>query len=198
MQQLFLKSPYLLGNVFAAVVTTIIVATGSLAYAATPAVADHADSWFAAARAGRTDLLDAMIDAKFPIDATTAEGYTALSLSAYNHRPATVAMLVARGADACLADQRGNTPLMGALFKGDHDIAESLLATPCSLDQANNAGETAVSFAAMFGRLDILPALRAHGADINHVDAQGRTPLALALAQGNASAVAALKALGAK
>ncbi|CDG82725.1 ankyrin repeat domain-containing protein [Janthinobacterium agaricidamnosum] len=198
MQKFLLKSPYLAGALLATAMLAVILSTGSIAHAETANPPDYADSWFAAARAGRTDILQALIDARFPIESTTAEGYTALTLSAYNHQSAALALLIERGANACTADKRGNTALMGALFKGDADVARTLMATSCDIDQANNAGETAVSFATLFGRLDMLPLLREHGADLNHIDANGRTPLALAIEQHNSSAAQALQQLGAQ
>ena len=198
MQKILLKSPYLIGELVAGVALAVILATGSIAHAESSSAPDHSATWFAAARAGRTDILEAMIDAKFPIDATTAEGYTALTLSSYNHQPAALALLIERGANACAADKRGNTALMGALFQGDLDAAKTLAATSCDINQMNNAGETAVSFATLFGRLDMLAVLSARGADLGHTDAQGRTPLALAIEQRNESAAQALRKLGAK
>jgi ankyrin repeat protein len=153
--------------------------------------------WFDAARAGRIDILGALHDARYPIDAQTHAGYTALILAAYDEQPAALGYLLQAGADPCLADRNGNTALMGALYKGELAIARQLLHTRCRIDQANNAGETALSFAALFGRLDILPELIALGADPNHPDARGTTPLAMALKQGNPEAAAALRKLGA-
>lgn len=98
---------------------------------------------------------------------------------------------------ACAADQHGNTALMGALFKGETNIAKILLDTPCNIEQTNNAGETALSFAALFGRLDMIPVLVAHGANANHVDARGGTALQMAIAQRNTAAADALRQAGA-
>jgi ankyrin repeat protein len=105
--------------------------------------------------------------------------------------------LLAAGANACAADRHGNTALMGALFKGETNIATMLLDTHCDIDQTNNAGETALSFAALFGRLDMIPALVAHGANANHVDARGGTALQMAIAQHNPAAEGALRQVGA-
>ncbi|MGF6267138.1 ankyrin repeat protein [Paraburkholderia youngii] len=156
----------------------------------------YTDDWFAAARAGRTDIVKALIDAHFPLETKTPEGYTALILSAYDDHPETLEALLSAGANACAADQHGNTALMGALFKGEKDIATILLDTHCNIDQSNNAGETALSFAALFGRLDMLPVLVAHGANVNHVDARGATALQMAIAQGNMAAADALRRVG--
>jgi ankyrin repeat protein len=153
--------------------------------------------WFDAARVGRVDILGALYDAHYPLDARTPAGYTALILAAYDDHPAALAYLLLAGANPCLGDRNGNTALMGALYKGELTIARRLLKTRCPIDQMNNAGETALSFAALFGRLDILPELVALGADPNHVDARGDTALVIARKQGNAQAAAALRKLGA-
>lgn len=163
----------------------------------TAAASKYTDDWFAAARAGRTDIVKLLIDAHYPLETRTPEGYTALILSAYDDHPDTLETLLAAGANACAADQHGNTALMGALFKGETNIAKILLDTRCNIDQTNNAGETALSFAALFGRLDMIPVLVAHGANPNHVDARGGTALQMAIAQHNTAAADALHAAGA-
>jgi hypothetical protein len=71
------------------------------------------DDWFAAARAGRTDIVQALIDAHFPLETKTPEGYTALILAAYDNHPDTLKALLAANANACAADRNGNTALMG-------------------------------------------------------------------------------------
>lgn len=167
------------------------------AYSAVTATPSYTEDWFAAARAGRTDIVQALIDAHFPLETTTPEGYTALILSAYDNHPATLRALLSADANACAADRHGNTALMGALFKGETNIAKMLLDTHCDIDQTNNAGETALSFAALFGRLDMIPVLVAHGANANHVDARGGTALQMAIAQHNPAAEQALRRVGA-
>ena len=153
--------------------------------------------WFDAARVGRVDILGALYDAHYPLDARTHAGYTALILAAYDEQPAALDYLLQAGADPCIGDRNGNTALMGALYKGELPIAQRLLKTRCPIDQMNNAGETALSFAALFGRLQLLPELVALGADPNHADARGDTPLVIAAKQGNAEAAAALRKVGA-
>jgi len=171
--------------------------TSRASYSGAAGVQKYSDDWFAAARAGRTDILQALIDAHFPLEAKTSQGYTALILSAYDAHPEALKLLLSSGANACAADRNGNTALMGALFKGETDIAKTLVDTHCDIDQTNNSGETALSFAALFGRLDMLPVLVAQGANPNHVDARGGTALQMARMQGNRSAAEALRRVGA-
>lgn len=155
------------------------------------------DAWFDAARLGRIDILQALVDARYPIDAQTSAGYTAVILATYRDQPQALDYLLRAGANPCVGDRHGNTALMGALFKGESAIAKRLIDTHCPIDQTNNAGQTALAFAALFGRLDMLPALVAHGANPDHVDALGRTVLQNAILQGNDAAVAALEKVGA-
>jgi len=205
MMKFFIDFPSISGTAAAAILLTLAIA-GCAPYkyqseasysASTVDVQKYSDDWFAAARAGRTDILQALIDAHFPIDASTPDGYTALILSAYDAHPDALKLLLSAGANACAADRHGNTALMGALFKGEKDIAMTLLDTHCDIDQVNNAGETALSFAALFGRLDMLPVLVAHGANPNHVDARGGTALLMAVSQNNTTAAEALQRVGA-
>src|SRR5258708_10197013 len=162
-------------------------------YSAVTDTPRYTEDWFVAARAGRTDIVQALIDAHFPLETTTPEGYTALILSAYRNHPQTLQVLLCARANACAADRHGNTALMGALFKGETNIATTLLDTHCDIDQTNNAGETALSFAALFGRLDMIPVLVAHGANATHVDALGGHALQIANDQNNPVAEDALR-----
>jgi ankyrin repeat protein len=183
---------------------TVLLAAGcaqhvyqSGTYSAAADTPKYADDWFAAARAGRTDIVEALIDAHYPLETRTPDGYTALILSAYDNHPETLKALLFAGANACAADRHGNTALMGALFKGETNIAKMLLGTRCDIDQTNYAGETALSFAALFGRLDMIPVLVAHGANVNHVDARGGTALQMAIGQRNTVVADALRQVGA-
>ena len=151
--------------------------------------------WFDAARAGRWDITQALLEAHFPIDAKTPQGYTALILAAYDEQPDMLHRLIAAGANPCLGDRNGNTALMGALYKGETDIARTLMDTSCDINQTNNAGETALAFAALFGRFDLLPELVKKGADPDHMDARGNTAMQTVEAQGNQAAVRALRQL---
>ncbi|MBN3851227.1 ankyrin repeat domain-containing protein [Paraburkholderia sp. Ac-20342] len=163
-----------------------------------PELRRYDEEWFDAARIGRVDILQTLVAAGYPIDATTHEGYTAVILAAYRHQPEALEYLLRTGANACTGDQHGNTALMGVLFKGDTALARRLIQTHCPIDQTNNAGETALAFAALFGRVDLVPQLVAHGANLEHADELGRTALQIAVQQGNATTIAALEKAGAQ
>jgi ankyrin repeat protein len=168
---------------------------GSIAHAQLVDAHRYDSEWFDAARAGRIDILAALLDAGYPIDAQTSSGYSATILAAYDDQPAALNYLLERGANACLGDNNGNTALMGALYKGEPGIARRLLKTTCPIDQANHAGETALAFAAMFGRLGMVKDLVDHGADPGHRDREGATPYEVVEKQGNAEAMRVLRNL---
>ena len=88
--------------------------------------------------------------------------------------------MLGAGANACAQDQRGNTALMGAIFKGELQIARRLMATDCSPDQRNGAGQTAAMYAGLFKRVELLDALKAKGADLNAEDPLGNSAARLA------------------
>lgn len=70
--------------------------------------------------------------------------------------------------------------LMGAIFKGEVQIARTLLAANCSPDQRNGAGQTAAMYAGLFKRVELLDALKAKGADMNAEDPLGNRATRLA------------------
>ena len=86
--------------------------------------------WFDAARVGRVDILRALHEAGYPVDATDSHGYTAVILASYDGQPAALDYLLSAGANACTGDRHGNTALMGALFRNEPDIARRLIDTP--------------------------------------------------------------------
>ncbi|MBZ5792247.1 ankyrin repeat domain-containing protein [Burkholderia contaminans] len=154
--------------------------------------------WFDAARVGRVDILRALHDAGYPVDATDSHGFTAVILTSYDGQPAALDYLLSAGANACAGDRHGNTALMGALFRNEPDIARRLIDTHCPIDQTNGAGETALGFATLFNRFELIPLLVAHGANPNHVDRRGQSLLQLAQSRDNAEAADALRHAGAQ
>lgn len=169
-----------------------------------PAVADPAAPTldkvqtylFDAARAGNAGLIADLVRAGGRVDARNDAGYSAFVLAAYNGRGDAVAALLAAGADPNLGDKRGNTALMGAIFKGEEAIALRLIAEPrVDVDARNGAGQTAAMFAALFGRPAVVDALALRGADFKRADAAGQTAEALARQQGNDVLAARIAAL---
>lgn len=91
-----------------------------------------------------------------------------------------------------LFNDRGQTRLAGAAFKGFADVVGVLLDHGAPVDGHGPDGRTALMTAAMFNRLDILELLLARGADPARRDAAGLDAAAAARAMGADDAVARL------
>ena len=105
------------------------------------------------ARAGRSDELVEFLDHGLPINVQDAEGNTLLMLAAYRGNLATVELLIARGADVDLRNGRDQSPIAGALFKGEDEIVRVLRSAGADLDAGT---PSAWVTAEMFGRAHLL------------------------------------------
>src|SRR3954452_21403323 len=92
-----------------------------------PEVMDLASRLFDWARGGDAAMLAAYIDAGVPVNLTNANGDTLVMLAAYYGHESAVAALIARGADVDRHNNRGQTPLAGAVFKNETTIMELLV-----------------------------------------------------------------------
>jgi ankyrin repeat protein len=90
-------------------------------------VMDLASRVFDWARSGDVAMLAAYVDAGVPVNLTNTNGDTLVMLAAYYGHESAVAALIARGADVDRHNNRGQTPLAGAVFKNDTTIIELLL-----------------------------------------------------------------------
>ncbi len=115
-------------------------------------VIDLAHQMFDLARAGTTDRLEAYVEAGVPVDLMDARGNTLLMLAAYHGHAGTVAMLARRGGEVDRLNDRGQSPLAGAVFKDERPVIDVLLAAGADPDAGTpSARETA----GMFGRGDL-------------------------------------------
>jgi len=114
------------------------------------------DYFFAAARTGENEVLTHFIDAGFPVDQRNEQSYTALMIAAYNGQERATLSLLARGANACLQDKRGNSAIMGALIKGEWSIMKHLYNQDCDPNLTNGSGMTLEDFARYWGQSERL------------------------------------------
>jgi ankyrin repeat protein len=141
--------------------------------------------FFDAARTGRDDLLDGLIQSGMKPDERDAKGYTALIIAAYNGQAKSVDLLIQKGANPCATDAKGNNSLMGVAFKGETAIAQRLIAAHCDVNARNGSGQTALMMAAMFGQTDVVKLLLMNGANPELRDQAGNTAVSLAQQQAN-------------
>jgi ankyrin repeat protein len=119
-----------------------------------PEHVELAHQLFDLARTGHVQRLLAYVDAGVPADLTDASGNTLLMLAAYHGHADVVDGLATRGADVDQLNDRGQSPLAGAVFKGEDEVVATLLAHGASPDVGSpTARETAQMFGKeMFGR----------------------------------------------
>ncbi|MGX6603813.1 ankyrin repeat domain-containing protein [Micromonosporaceae bacterium Da 78-11] len=82
---------------------------------------------FDLARSGATEDLAAQVRHGLPANLTNAKGDTLLILAAYHNHPATVAALLAAGADHSRINDRGSTALAAAVFRQNAETVATLL-----------------------------------------------------------------------
>ncbi|CAD6570467.1 MAG: hypothetical protein CYPHOPRED_003951 [Cyphobasidiales sp. Tagirdzhanova-0007] len=105
---------------------------------------------FNLARAGDHATLLPYLQAGIPPNLTNHSGDTLLMLAAYHNHPVLVSDLLARGSDPNVLNDKSQSPLAGAVFKGHEEVVRVLVEE----GQADiRAGKpSAVECAAMFKR----------------------------------------------
>ena len=88
---------------------------------------EFAHRMFDLARAGQVDELAQYVDAGVPVELTDPAGNSLLMLGAYHGHSAAVRALAERGADVDRLNDRNQSPLAGAVFKGEDDVIDVLL-----------------------------------------------------------------------
>lgn len=131
------------------------------------------------------------------VNASQADGMTALHWAAYHDDLRTATLLVNAGANAKAANNYTVTPLSLACTNGNTEIVELLLKAGADPNTAQRGGETALMTAARTGKLGPVKALLSRGANVNAKDRKGQTALMWAAADGHADVVSILLAAGA-
>lgn len=116
---------------------------------ATEEVLEFAKRMFDLARDGDAGVLEQYLDAGVSAELTNERGDDLLMLAAYNGNLPTTEMLIARGVDVNKLNDRGQTPLAGAVFKGYGEIVRALFEAGAS---PHKGQPTAVEAATMFER----------------------------------------------
>lgn len=109
---------------------------------------------FDLARQGQTQTLVAYLEAGAPVNLTDPAGNTLVMLAAYHGHAALVRELGRRGADVDRLNDRGQSPLAGAIFKGEPEVVTALLEHGADPDAGQPSARAA---AETFGRGDLLP-----------------------------------------
>ena len=102
---------------------------------------------FDAVRVGDMAFVTSAVDQGAPVGLTDQNGNTLLMLAAYHGHEQLVAELALRHADVNQVNDRGQSPLAGAVFKKAEDVIRVLLRHGADLDHGTpSARETAAMF----------------------------------------------------
>lgn len=110
------------------------------------------DLFFAAAKIGNSEVINEFLKHGFPVDVRNQDGYTPLMMATYYGHQDIVTTLLAKGADRCARDNRGNTALMGALFKMEFAIVKQLRQVDCDAQAKKTGQKTTAEFAKVIGQ----------------------------------------------
>ena len=139
----------------------------------------------AAAQSGDTEEVHRLIKAGTDMNATDAEGNTALHLAANNGHLEVVQALLAGGADANAQDAQGWTPIFKAVYNHEMDcgfapVAQALVEAGADVNHRIFYGLTPLMLAAGGGEAAVCEVLLNAGAEVKAANDGGRTALAMA------------------
>src|SRR5580658_3250512 len=165
---------------------TCLLISGASVFGASVATAPLAD----AAMRQDQPAVRALLDQHADVNATLADGSTALLWAAHWDDAALVARLLTAGASVAAANRYGVTPLLEACMNGDAAVIEALLKAGADPNSAQPEGETALMVAARTGNPAAVKTLLDHGAQVNPAEIwRGQTALMFAAAEKHAPVV---------
>ena len=140
----------------------------------------------------------ALLKEKANVNATEADGFTALHWAAQRDDVQLIDTLLAAGANAKASTRYNITPLYLAAVNGNAGIMERLLNAGADANGTAEEGQTMLMTAALSGKADAVRLLLTRGAKIDTKEAyRGQTALMWAAAEGNTAAVNVLLEAGA-
>ncbi|MDG1851662.1 MAG: ankyrin repeat domain-containing protein [Gammaproteobacteria bacterium] len=150
-------------------------------------------------RDGQRDAaLAAITSPNADVNATAADGATALHWAAYSVDHELVQALLDAGAEVDTTNRFGSTPLTEAVKLADVELVELLLEAGADPDSPNQDNQTALMLASYIGSLEIAALLIDKGADVNAVENfRGQTALMWAAAENHPDVADLLLAHGA-
>jgi uncharacterized protein len=166
--------------------TVFLITTGWVAGANLPLVNAAKDDDKAALRS--------LLQNKADVNATEADGSTALHWASYRDDLENAALLIRAGANVNAANDLGVTALWTASQNGSSAMVRRLLEAGADPKLPLLSGETPVMVAARSGYPDVVEQLLAKGADANAHGARGQTALMWAVAQKHPEVVKVLLA----
>jgi ankyrin repeat protein len=177
----------------------VLLAVVGLSFAAEQAVirADDRSDLISVVRYGDREGLAALLKKGVDVNATEADGSTALMWASYRDDEESAALLIQAGAHVNIANELGATALWAASMNGSAVMVGRLLQAGANPNLALIAGETPVMVTSRSGSAGVVEQLLAKGANVNARGPRGQTALMWAVAQRHPDVVKVLLAHGA-
>jgi ankyrin repeat protein len=150
-----------------------------------------------AAKQGRKEVVQLLLDRGADVNLTSTYGDTPLVEAAKQGRKEVVQLLLDRGADVNLTPKYGDTPLVGAAKQGRKEVVQLLLDRGANMNLTSTFGDTPLVEAAKQGHKGVVQLLLDRGADVNLAFGCKNTPLVEATKQGHKGVVRLLLDRGA-
>ena len=144
-----------------------------------------------------TEAVKVSVDTGDDINATDADGSTALHVAAKKSQTEAVKALIEAGANFDAKDTEGDTPLHIVVKKGQTDVAQALIKAGASLNAKDDDRNTPLHITVKKGQTKIARALVEAGANLSAKDDNDDTPLHVAAKRGQAEALKVLIEAGA-
>ena len=146
-----------------------LLVVGSLVYAAGSGVRAQGDDLrlIEAVKRQNTQAVRELLVQRVDVQATQADGATALHWAAYRDDLDTAMRLLGAGANAGAENDYGITPLSLVCTNANASMVQALLAAGADASAAVSTGETVLMTCARTGSVDAVDALVDHGADVN-------------------------------
>ncbi|HEX6962492.1 MAG TPA: ankyrin repeat domain-containing protein [Lacipirellula sp.] len=139
-----------------------------------------------------------LIDQRIEVNASQADGMTALHWAVLHDDASIVAQLIEEGAEVNAKNRYSVTPLALACVNGNGDIVNRLTASGADVHEELPGGETVLMTAARTGRIGPVNALLTAGVNVNARERNGQTALMWAAAEGHLEVADALLKAGAE
>jgi len=114
-----------------------------------------------------TEALSRLVERQVDLDATEADGATALHWAVYQDDLDVARVLIRAGADAAASNDHGVTSLSLACTNANAEMVTALLAAGADANAAVESGENVLMTCARTGNVDAVEALLAAGARVN-------------------------------
>src|SRR5262245_30885572 len=150
-----------------------------------------------AARNADTAAVRSLLKQRVDVNASTADGTTALHWASYRDNLESADLLIRAGAKVNAANDLGATPLWTASMNGSAAMVRTLLQAGADPNLALLLGETPLMAASRSGNPDVIAQLIDKGANMNARGARGQTALMWAVSEQHPEIVKALLAHGA-